>query len=74
PDTAGAPGTIHVTDASGTTVHGCLGLDEDATSALFAPLEALTSGASYSVTVTTGVLDLGSTPLASEVVQSVTAP
>ena len=75
PDVVGSDGSILVrAQTGGAVVLGCWDLDASGAVAVFSPLEPLGAGASYEVTVTTDVTDLGGTPLDAEDVQVVSAP
>jgi len=50
---------------SGTNVPGTVTIDSTNTIATFSPTSLLTAGTQYTATITTGVTDLGGTPLAS---------
>ncbi|MFH1808669.1 MAG: Ig-like domain-containing protein [Pseudomonadota bacterium] len=74
-DVVGSDGSIQVrAQTGGATVWGCWELDASGSAALFTPLELLSPGASYQVTVTTTLTDLGGTAIAAPVVQVVVAP
>jgi len=66
-------GTFYVTGPASAPVLGTLSVDVTGTIVTFTPTSNLTSGTSYTATITTGVTDLLGNPLASNNVWSFTA-